>query len=639
MKLVGVRIRRFRNIIDSEEVDVSHQVTCLVGKNESGKTAFLHALYRLNPARPNVEFSVLDHYPAWMEKRDRQSGEDLGTVMPVEVTFSIDNADKEYLSSQFGNGVINNDIITIGRNYNNRLVYTIDVSEKAFVEYVIGTVEWPRGTKTDANKCKTITDLYEYSQKLHSDSAGGNDYEKISQVIEDELNKIPKEKNFKEAVWEFLQPRIPKFLYFSEYSKLPYSVPIRDILTKEKSLLNDGELTARALLMLAATEKDYLVNADYERRKRELENVANLLTQEVLEYWSQNPELRVSPDITQKNVKVNGIHSVIDELKIRIWDQRHCLSLPFDEHSTGFQWFFSFLASFSEFESEKNPVVILLDEPALGLHARAQKDFLRFIEGRLAVHHQVVYSTHSPFMIQPGKLDRVRLVEDRGKEEGAKVTAEVTTTDPDTLFPLQGALGYDLAQHLFIAPHNLVVEGTSDYTYLKVMSDYFKHDVGSRTYIDDRWSIVPVGGADLIPTFVALLGNHLDVTVLIDSRKRGHQKLSRLVKQGILEGKRIIDVGIVLEKEEADIEDLFDPSEYMEMFNNAFETELPLSELQGQDPIVRQITRAIGEEYNHGKPADYFLGKRDYILPTLSKETLDRFESLFGLLNSTLIEK
>ncbi len=106
-----------------------------------------------------------------------------------------------------------------------------------------------------------------------------------------------------------------------------------------------------------------------------------------------------------------------------------------------------------------------------------------------------------------------------------------------------------------------------------------------------------------------------------------------------MEGKRIIDVGIVLEKEEADIEDLFDPSEYMEMFNNAFETELPLSELQGQDPIVRQITRAIGEEYNHGKPADYFLGKRDYILPTLSKETLDRFESLFGLLNSTLIEK
>jgi predicted ATPase len=64
-------------------------------------------------------------------------------------------------------------------------------------------------------------------------------------------------------------------------------------------------------------------------------------------------------------------------LKIRIWDDRHFLSLPFNEHSTGFQWFFSFLAALSEYENRATPVIILLDEPALGLHARAQADFLR----------------------------------------------------------------------------------------------------------------------------------------------------------------------------------------------------------------------------------------------------------------------
>ena len=272
----------------------------------------------------------------------------------------------------------------------------------------------------------------------------------------------------------------------------------------EESALNDGELTARSLLRLAAADDDYLMNPEYERRKRELENVANALTDDVLTYWSQNPALRVNPDITQKTVtNPQGQQSVLDEIKFRIWDERHLLSLPFDEHSSGFQWFFSFLAAFSEFEFKEMPVIILLDEPALGLHAKAQKDFLRFIEERMTPICQVIYTTHSPFMVQPGNLERVRVVEDKGRKDGTIISSDVMSTDPDTLFPLQGALGYDMAQHLFIAPHNLVVEGTSDFTYLAIFSDYLK-EKGDREYLDERWSIVPVGGADLLPSFVAL---------------------------------------------------------------------------------------------------------------------------------------
>ena len=127
------------------------------------------------------------------------------------------------------------------------------------------------------------------------------------------------------------------------------------------------------------------------------------------------------------------------------------------------------------------------------------------------------------------------------------------STDPDTLFPLQGALGYDLVQHLFIAPHNLVVEGTSDYTYLAIFSDYLKENTG-RECLDERWSIVPVGGADLLPSFVALLGNHLDVTVLVDSQKAGHQKLSNLVSQGYLAQQRIISIGEILRSDYYELE-------------------------------------------------------------------------------------
>lgn len=220
-------------------------------------------------------------------------------------------------------------------------------------------------------------------------------------------------------------------------------------------------------MKLGGTEEDYILNPDYERRKRELENVANVLTDDVNNYWSQNPDLRVEPDITQSTIQINpGQQSVLDEMKLRIWDNRHSLSLPFTDHSAGFQWFFSFLAAFSEYEHSDPPVVILLDEPAVGLHAKAQADFLRFIEERLTKQCQVIYTTHSPFMVQPGKLERVRLVEDHGKEKGAILSSDVLTRDKDTLFPLQGALGYDLVQHLFVAENNVVVEGTSDYAYL-----------------------------------------------------------------------------------------------------------------------------------------------------------------------------
>jgi predicted ATP-dependent endonuclease of OLD family len=281
-------------------------------------------------------------------------------------------------------------------------------------------------------------------------------------------------------------------------------------------------------------------------------------------------------------------------------------------------------------------VVILLDEPAVGLHARAQADFLRFIRERLAKRNQVIYTTHSPFMVEPGNLERVRMVEDHGKEEGSTISHEVLSRDPDTLFPLQSALGYDLVQHLFVAEHNLVVEGTSDYTYIRVLSDYLANQAG-RVFLDNRWSVVPVGGADAIPTFVVLLGNHLNVTVVVDSRREGHQRLTRLAADGYLAKQRIVLIGDIIQQKLADIEDLFAVEEYLHLYNRAFGASLVSSDLTGSDPIIVRIARHTGvDRFDHGKPADVLLRERDMFLPKLSQDTLKRFEKLFGRINSTL---
>jgi recombinational DNA repair ATPase RecF len=106
MKLKSIRIRMFRNILDSTDVSIQPDVTCLVGKNESGKTAFLQALWRLHPARLNPAFSVPEHYPAWLEKRHRNEGKVLEEVRPVEAVFAWEPTDVEVVQNVFGPGVV-----------------------------------------------------------------------------------------------------------------------------------------------------------------------------------------------------------------------------------------------------------------------------------------------------------------------------------------------------------------------------------------------------------------------------------------------------------------------------------------------------------------------------------------------------
>lgn len=148
---------------------------------------------------------------------------------------------------------------------------------------------------------------------------------------------------------------------------------------------------------------------------------------------------------------------------------------------------------------------------------------------------------------------------------------------------------------------------------------------------------MPVGGADLVPTFVALLGHHLDLTVLVDSQKAGHQKLTRLTNDGILEKRRVLTVGGVLGLPLADIEDVFDLDDYLRLYNGAFGASHKPSDLVGNDPIVARIARHEGiERFDHGRPANYFLRHKADVVGQLKPETIDRFEKVFVAINATL---
>ena len=148
------------------------------------------------------------------------------------------------------------------------------------------------------------------------------------------------------------------------------------------------------------------------------------------------------------------------------------------------------------------------------------------MDERLAEQCQVIYTTHSPFMVDLNKLQRVRTVQDMDGR-GTVVSHDAVENDSETVFPLQMAMGYQMAQTLFLAPHCLMVNSAADLIYLQVLGGMAVEASGSR--IDPRWVVIPVGSAENLPTFVSLLGdNYVSVAVMMDITPTNKARVERI---------------------------------------------------------------------------------------------------------------
>ena len=628
MKIISFQVKTFRNIVDSNPIKVDPSVTCMVGKNEAGKSALLEALYLLNPAY-GEKFNHDEQYPRWLIARDRKAG-DLSKHSPIKATFNLDAKDIAAVVDVLGEGVLADKTLTIKRNYGNERVWEFKYDgTKAIQNLIAGFPSTIAQIFTNATTLEQIKETLATEKKANDNTPDRlSDLNDVSKVIKDRgLETV----GIYERILNILAARLPVFFRFSKYSTLPGRVDFQKISASKEEGPAQSELqTVRALLQLAGTDLNQLGNNDYELRKGELEAVQIDLTRQVFEYWKQNPYLEVLIDVDKETVnQPNGHTAVARYLDIRLRDKRTGYSNNFSQRSSGFQWFFSFLAAFSEFENKESPIV-LLDEPALTLHGKAQGDFLRFINERLAPSSPTIYTTHSPFMID--KLERVRVVEDDGPPRGATSTDEVLARDPDSLFPLQAALGYDIAQNLFVGPHNLVVEGSSDFIYLTIMSILCAQS--GRNKLDDRWRVLPAGGATNIPTFVSLVGPHLDITVLADSDTKGMQRVMNMITQNLLKGHRLIMANVATGSKEADIEDLFSEGDYLKLYNKTFGSSIKVSDLPANNRIVKRIEAHIQKEFNHNDVAETLLRSHHEI--SFTDTSLDRFSTLIKAINDTM---
>lgn len=278
---------------------------------------------------------------------------------------------------------------------------------------------------------------------------------------------------------------------------------------------------------------------------------------------------------------------------------------------------------------------MLLDEPGLNLHAAAQANLLKFLRD-LSVDYQIIYTTHSPFMIESDNLHKVRTVLET--ENGSVISDSIQEKDPNTLFPLQAALGYDIAQNLFISKHNLLVEGASDLLYLTVMSSILQ--ASGRTGLDSKITIVPTGGLDKVSTFISLLrGSNLNIVCLLDTFRdsKGKAKLDDMIEQKIIAQKKIKFFHEFLPGyTTADIEDLFTKEDYLKIYNEAFtDKQVKLSDLNSTiKPILIQISKFLNltDGFNHYRPANK-LASKGTDAKFFDTATLDNFEKVFVEIN------
>ena len=338
--------------------------------------------------------------------------------------------------------------------------------------------------------------------------------------------------------------------------------------------------------------------------------------------------------------------------RARVKNGLHRVTVPFSERSAGFIWFFSFLVKFAQIRKHQGNVIILLDEPGLTLHGTAQKDLLRYFKEKLEPNHQLIYTTHSPFMVPADNLASVRTVEDvvrrddrdRPWSEGTKIRADVLTTDPQTNFPVFGAMGFEVTQSLIIAPNTLLVEGPSDILYLQAASKRLQ-SLG-RTHLDPIWAICPSGGIDKVLPFVRLFyGNKLNTVVLTDFERGQKRKLEGLYQSELLEAERIILATEIAGKTEADVEDFFTEAFFAMLLNETYGLEgkhkLSARELTGADKnTARNVKRAEAyfrvlparyREFGHFDPALHLLTHPELLeenSPAVNK-SLDRFEAAF----------
>jgi predicted ATP-dependent endonuclease of OLD family len=307
---------------------------------------------------------------------------------------------------------------------------------------------------------------------------------------------------------------LPDFELFEDFSSLlPNRIDLEDIIRANKRA--EGYKAAINFLTITGLEYSFFQQPSSRILKQKIENLNGELTLNFQDFWRQN--------VGKNNkIKINFELSHYDHTNpeksgkpyIEFWIKDEQERLYPKQRSRGVRWFLSFFLELkaTAMDKSKQNKVLLIDEPGVSLHARAQEDVLAVFDD-IRERMQIIYTTHSPHLIDVNKLYRVlavqRAVEDDMKSETLVFSARsLNAATADTLSPIYATMGARLSQQEIIKSfNNVIVKDLATYYFLKAII--------LLTGFEKECYFLPASGAESIPMMVnILIGWGLDYIIL-----------------------------------------------------------------------------------------------------------------------------
>lgn len=486
-------------------IDLEHDITAVVGANESGKSHLLDAINIVLTGRGHSQNDFCRYSNLFSVERGQRMYPEVGAL------FVLDPSDTQTLTGLSIPLQANGDLLMLRPEPDT--VEVLNASEERIV--------------LDDDQTKGLEKLlpHAYQLKTQIDLPDSVSIAALAQTTELLATRSQRFELFKflsgigttEQVAANAQGLL-SMLTAAEFVETEQQRLGRLLLTKVARI---DPTAFRDLRDAIANEKEGLVNALIQEMNKSIARHLN-----VSKWWSQDEEfqLRVSP----------REHELVFTIR-----DRTGTDYSFSERSRGLTYFLSYYVQLrSHDRPEDVPEVLLMDEPDAYLSALGQQDLLRVLEDHAHPEDsdrsdQIVYVTHSPFLINRNAGHRVRVVDKGTRDEGTRRVKDVTQNHYE---PLRTSLGAFIAETAFIGGDNLFVEGISDQVLIAGFNARLRRAGAPPSACLDLNQVTLVPGGSNVP-YMLYLARGRDqykpaCAVLLDSDTAGTTARSQILKGG-----------------------------------------------------------------------------------------------------------
>lgn len=545
MKLKKFRIKNFKSITDSGNCYLTDTITILAGKNESGKTSILEALEDFDTdgkiresAKPIKSPEAIPEISiTFTVEKDtvKEVLKEIGSVQKAVADVELEIIKTFPDSYTFGEDTLKNEL------FGAKEIEKIQKSIKdKWGKVKTLHAKYPQlgGTFfdfefSDLTSEKTLLTTFKTATTPNIpqiDEKDRENFPKLLTEIETEIQNLENLTATEDKFLEALKRWIPNFVFFNSFEDVfPNKIPFAELETNEwiKDLAVISDLNVATIKTSTARDK--------QKHKTDI-NIN--LNDDYKKFWAQD---------------VSSLSVDWDSQDLQFWIQEDGYPYEPSLRSKGRQWHLAFYIKVSARANENVPNIILIDEPGLFLHAKAQEDILSKLEDS-AKEVQLIFSTHSPYLLEADKLNQIRLIH-RTKKAGTKIENKVhALADKETLTPIMTAIGLELNAGITALDkvNNVVVEGASDLYYLNAFKKILSKD---------SVNFIFGGGAGNMPVVGTILHGWGGKVIYLYDNDQGKKDGEKNLKDNWLVAK---DLVLAVLNTAGSVEDIFSPTNFQE---------------------------------------------------------------------------